>query len=305
VTSADFSADGSQVVTASDDNTASVWDAATAEWLPPLLRHQGSIRCAYFSPAGRCVCSAGNDYAVRVWDVSGLPLASVERPDGPQTEPAVQPAGRWLSPDGHRVITIEGSHGARIRDAATGQPLGPLLRHGSGVLSAQFSPDGHQVVTASDDNTARVWDAETAELHGQPLRHAGTAHLAAFSPDGALVVTADSARTARVWDAATGEPITPALKFDEIIQNASFDRDGEIVFLSGKSRKVWPLDLHPDDRPTSDLLSLARLMSAIRIDPSRGPVPLDPDMLERTWQEMRTRYPGMFAPHPDTPDHRN
>jgi WD40 repeat protein len=303
VTSADFSADGSQVVTASDDNTACLWDTATAEWQPPLLKHQGSIRCACFSPDGRCVCTVGNDYAVRVWDVSGLPLASVERPDGPQ--PAAQPEGRWLSPDGHRIITVEGSHGARVRDSATGQPLGPLLRHGSGVLSAAFSPDGRQVVTASDDNTARVWDTETAELRAQPLRHAGSVRLAAFSPDGALVVTADSARTARVWDAATGEPITPALKFDVIIQHASFDRDGEAVFLSGESRRVWSLDLHPDTRPPAELLSLARLMSAIRIDPARGPVPLEPDELERTWQDMRTRYPDTFAPFHDSSGHSN
>jgi WD40 repeat protein len=299
ITSAAFSPDGTRAVTAGDDNTACLWDATTGEWMPPVLRQQGSARYAGFSPDGRWVVTTGNDNAVRVWDVSTATTVGVRGKAGPQSPPAAPRAARWTSPDGRRVITAEGSHGARVRDAATGEPIGPLLRHCSAVLFAAFSPDGRRLVTASDDNTARVWDAETGELLDQPLKHKGTVRFAAFSPNGELLVTAANDQTARVWDAGTGEPLTPSLKFSELIQQASFD--GDLVRLTGTGGTVWTCDLRLDDRPAADLMNMAWLLSGTRIDPERGPLPLEPDVLRRTWQTMRDRFPEEFAPLAEVP----
>jgi WD40 repeat protein len=295
ITSAAFNPDGTRAVTAGDDNTACLWDAATGEWLPPVLRQQGSVRYAGFSPDGRWVVTAGNDNAVRVWDVSVLADAGVW--SDRQAQPPAPRAARWTSPDGRRAVTAEGSHGAHIRDTATGEPIGPLLRHCSAVLFAAFSPDSRRVVTASDDNTARVWDAATGELLAQPLKHKGTVRFASFSPDGELLVTAANDRSARVWDAGTGEPLTPSLKFGEPIQQASFD--GELVRLTGTGGTAWTCDLRGDDRLAADLMNVAWLLSGTRIDPERGPLPLEPDVLRRTWQTMRDRFPEEFAPLPE------
>jgi WD40 repeat protein len=297
LTCAAFAPDSRWVVTAGDDNTACLWDtAASNSWRPPVLKHQGTVRCAAFSPDGRWVVTADEDNAVHVWDVSRLRRASVPARDDPTEQPVPAEPGRWPSPDGRRVVTAEGSQGARVRDAVTNQPLGPLLRHGSAVLFAAFGPDGRRVVTASDDNTARVWDAETGDLLGQPMKHTGTVRLAVFSPDGELVVTAAEDRTARAWEAATGQAITPALDYEERIQQAVFEEDGEVVRLTGMGRTVWMLDLHSDDRPAADLASLAWLLSGNRIDPDRGPLPLETDVLRRTWEGLHERYPEDFAP---------
>jgi hypothetical protein len=126
--------------------------------------------------------------------------------------------------------------------------------------------------------------------------HDGPVWQAQFSPDGGLVVLAADDWTARVWDAGTGEPITPALRFNELIEHAAFAGDGETVRLAGTARTEWVVDLHRDDRPTTDLLDLAWLLSGTRIDPARGPLPLEADVLERTWRRMRDRYPDEFAP---------
>jgi WD40 repeat protein/predicted Ser/Thr protein kinase len=294
-TCAAYSPDGRRVVTAGDDNAASLWDTATGEWRPPLLKHQGTVCGIAFSPDGRRLATAGADHAVRVWDLSGLPTAAAADQGKPPVEAVAGEPGRWPSPDGRRVVTAEGSQGARVRDAATGQPLGPLLRHGSAVVFAAFSPDGRRVITASDDNTARLWDAETGELLTRPLKHPTTVRLAAFSPDGELVVTADSRRTARAWDAATGEAITPFLQYSEPIQRVSFEREGGQVRLTGTGGSVWTWDLGRDDRPADDLLSVAWLLSGTQLDPARGPLPLEPELLRQTWEQMRDRYPDDFA----------
>jgi WD40 repeat protein len=265
----------------------------------PLLKHQGTVNCAAFSPDGHWVVTGDQHNMVRVWDISRMQRASAPvapLPGQPaQRVPAATP-GRWLSPDGRRVVTSERSHGARLRDAATGQPLGPLLRHGGTVLHAAFSPDSRRVVTTSNDNSARVWDTETGELLGQPMRHTGTVRIAAFSPDGELVVTGAATRAVREWEVSTGQPITPALHFDEVIQQALYEDGGEVARLTGTGGTVWTLDLHSDPRPAADLASLAWVLSGIRIDSDRGIFPLAADELRRTWERMRERYPEEFTP---------
>ena len=52
VWSASFSPDGTRVVTASDDQTARVWDAATGKPLAPPIAHQGAVKSTAFSPDG-------------------------------------------------------------------------------------------------------------------------------------------------------------------------------------------------------------------------------------------------------------
>ena len=64
-----FSGDGKRVVTASEDNTGRVWDAATGDPLTPALRHRGwgQVRYAAFSPDSKQVITSSRDMAW-VWD---------------------------------------------------------------------------------------------------------------------------------------------------------------------------------------------------------------------------------------------
>lgn len=59
VTSVRFSADGAQVVTASRDRTARIWDAPSGTLLHTLSGHHGVVNDAEFSPDGRWIVTAG------------------------------------------------------------------------------------------------------------------------------------------------------------------------------------------------------------------------------------------------------
>jgi tetratricopeptide (TPR) repeat protein len=60
-----FSADGSRVVTASADNTARIWDAASGKLIATLV-HNSSVQNAQFSPDGSCIITvAGNGAWIR------------------------------------------------------------------------------------------------------------------------------------------------------------------------------------------------------------------------------------------------
>ena len=71
VLSAVFSPDGARVLTASEDGTARLWDAATGAETAVLRGHE-ERRCvsAVFSPDGARVLTASDDGTARLWDAA-------------------------------------------------------------------------------------------------------------------------------------------------------------------------------------------------------------------------------------------
>ena len=64
VTSAAFSPDGARIVTASWDETARIWDAATGKEITVLRGHESEVTSAAFSPDGARIVTAS-------WDTTG------------------------------------------------------------------------------------------------------------------------------------------------------------------------------------------------------------------------------------------
>ena len=70
VWSAAFSPDGARVVTASEDKTARLWDAATGKQVAVLRGHDDAVFSAAFSPDGARVVTASGDKTARLWDAA-------------------------------------------------------------------------------------------------------------------------------------------------------------------------------------------------------------------------------------------
>ena len=272
-----FSPDGQRVLTASWDNTARLWDAATGAELLVLKGHEGPVTSAVFSPDGRRVLTASQDKTARLWDAAtGAELLVLKGHENWVTSAV-------FSPDGRRVLTASGDHTARLWDAATGAELLVLKGHEDPVTSAVFSPDGRRVLTASFDHTARLWDAATgAELlvlkgHEAPshppcsrpmaggcLRrllttphglwdaatgaelsvlkgHENGVTSAVFSPDGRRVLTASEDLTARLWDAATGAELLVLKGHEGSVNSAVFSPDGRRVLTASAdlTARLW------------------------------------------------------------------
>src|SRR5262249_50574084 len=129
-----FSPGGSRIVTASEDKTARIWDAATAREIAVLRGHEDPVYSAAFSPDGSHLVTASEDKTARIWDAATAREIAVLRGHEGRVNSAA------FSPNGSRIITTSKDRTARIWDAATAKVIGVLRGHDNGVYSAAFSP---------------------------------------------------------------------------------------------------------------------------------------------------------------------
>jgi WD40 repeat protein len=231
---ANFSPDGTKVVTGSSDYTAKIWDVATGNLLKTLVGHTNIVWVANFSPDGTKVVTASSDNTAKIWDVAtGNVLFNLVG----HTE-SVYDAN--FSPDGTKVVTTSFDDTAKIWDVATGNLLKTLVGHTNIVWVANFSPDGTKVVTASIDKTAKIWDVATGNLLFDLVGHTGALNRAYFSSDGTKVVTAGD-NTAKIWDVITGNLLKTLVGHTDYVSDAKFNPDGTklVTGSSDKTAKIW------------------------------------------------------------------
>jgi WD40 repeat protein len=224
-----FSPDGRQLLGASLDRTASLWDVASGKRLRTLRGHAEMVLSVAFSPDGRQALTAGVDKAI-LWDLA----------TGKQIRPilshSIGVSSAAFSPDGRQILTTSWDQTAILSDAATGQQLRIFRGHTAGIWAGAFSPDGRQILTGADDKTAILWDAQTGTIVRALEGHKYGVHAVAFSPDGKQLLTAGirfgvggekHLGELLLWDAATGRRLRTLENQSGGINAASFSPDGK------------------------------------------------------------------------------
>ena len=229
-----FSPDGARILTASWDETAKLWDAASGKLIASFA-HQGIVYHAAFSPDGARILTASADKTAKLWNpVSGRLIASFGH------QHSVNSA--VFSPDGTRILTASRDKTAKLWDATSGKLI-VSFSHQDEVNDAEFSPDGARILTASWDKTAKLWDAASGKLIAS-FEHQGIVNRAEFSPDGDRILTASKDSTAKLWDAASGKLIVSFPHQGEV-NSAEFSPDGGRILTASwdKTAKLWDATL--------------------------------------------------------------
>jgi len=199
-----FSADGSQIITASGITglygEARLWNATDGSLLKTIRGHRDTLYAAVPSPDGRYLATGSYDRAIVLWDLStGEQVREFKGHNGAIYDLA-------FSPDGQVLASASGDATIKIWRVDSGERLDTLSQPLSEQFAVAFSPDGRQIVAGGADNRIRVWQLlsiDTPKIN--PVLFARFAHEGAvtqlgFTPDGRSLVTVGEERAIKVWE---------------------------------------------------------------------------------------------------------
>lgn len=149
-----FNADGTRLISASEDGTVRVWNVATGRAEHVLNGHGDAVNAAVFSSTADEVASAGADATIRVWNLASGRSRVLHGHVGAVNSVQFEPRGR-------RLVSAGQDGTVRVWDASRTEPSLVLFTHADGASAAAFSPDGSAVVSAGDDGYVRWTRCET------------------------------------------------------------------------------------------------------------------------------------------------
>ncbi|KAA6423724.1 MAG: hypothetical protein FRX49_06295 [Trebouxia sp. A1-2] len=201
---------GTDVITASVDGSARVWDMEIGDCVLLMEGHTAGVTDLAVANEGSMLVTSSADHTARVWTLDkGQCRAVLQGHTAAVNAVAVDVQGRF-------AVTASADATGRVWDLHSGQCAHVLRGHGAGaagagslvagaVWSVALTPDGRRVVTGSEDFTARVWDVVSGNCAHVLDGHTGWVVQVCTTADGLRCATASHDGTARVWDWSTGE----------------------------------------------------------------------------------------------------
>jgi WD40 repeat protein/DNA-binding SARP family transcriptional activator/energy-coupling factor transporter ATP-binding protein EcfA2 len=241
-----FSHDGTRLVTASDDYTATVWDVATGARSTILRGHSSRIIGAAFAPGDQSVWTAGFDNAVIHWDLTGAgTLAPLVR------LPLKPPEVYWSTGSADRRYMAVTSYAGQVLvwDAVAHRIAGgPWLDHPARgdaaiVRGASVSVTG-LVASTGEDHLLVIRRLSDGRRVSRSLLHRGELPDVTFSPDGSLLAVSAGDRRTELIDPVTGETRVP-LSVGFVPSEVGFSPDGRrLAVASWDASAVAIYDTH-------------------------------------------------------------
>jgi WD40 repeat protein len=237
ITVADFSHDGTRVLTASRDHSVHLWDAVSGRTIRNLTDHGGAVTDAAFSLDDTRIFTVSADRVARLWNASSGDLLETYKNLVPAQPPRFVAA---MAPDGTRALLAYADRSLRLTDLRSPRVIDNLKGHTGLVTAAAFSSDGLALLTACSDGSARLWSGEDGKLKATLRRHAGALRSVAFSPDGTRLVTVGEDRTVRLWN-ELGTHIAALAGHTDAIAGAVFSPDSSAVvtYAADSTALLW------------------------------------------------------------------
>ncbi len=227
-----ISANGATVVSAGDDRTVRLWDAATGAARATLTGHTRTVLAVAISADGATVVSGGSDNTARLWDAAtGALRATLEG----HTD-WVRAVG--ISSDGATVISAGEDGTVRLWNGGTGMARATLEGHTDRVRAVAISGDGATIASAGSDGSVRLWNADTNAARATLAGHTRAVSAVAISGDGAAVISAGEDGTVWLWDTATGAARASLKGHTNAVWAVAVSADGATVASAGEDRTV-------------------------------------------------------------------
>ncbi len=211
--------------------------AEGAAAVPPLARPRsslvglrGPVLGVVFAPGSELLATAGDDGAVRLWDLSvNRPRAVLEGRLGRLWSVAWSPNSKTIAAAGGTWERPAEPGGIVLWDATTHERLHELHGHPGLVFAVAFSPDSRTLASGGWDGTVRLWDVATGRQKAVLAGHERPVRSLAFTPDGETLASGSYDGTVRLWDVATRREQRRIDTHPYWVNCVAFSPDGETV----------------------------------------------------------------------------
>src|SRR4030042_2046366 len=186
-----------------------------------------------FSPGGHFLVSASHDNSLRVWNMQGEELRSLQ---------PVEALGIGISPDGSMLATVPFDGPVMLWDLDTGEKIKDLGGYGGYDTSdAEFSPDG-QYLAVDLASGLFLWQVSDGSLVWNKVKNS---MAVVFSPDGrylaysdvddgnkVILASPDGARFIRILD-----------RMPSPVRALSFSPDSSLLAVTdGIEIRIWRIE---------------------------------------------------------------
>ena len=264
---ADFSADGTRIVTGSGRGRIHVWDvkdsiakatpasgaidgdmgaknAQREPTTPPTVLTTTStmswVREVYgvaFSPDSKTIVSGYREGNIKLWDVqTGKELKTLRAGNG-HKDHVLSVA---FSPDGKWIVSGSTDNTIKLWDAQSGEELKTLTGHVD-IRSVAVSPDGQTIASGGGNNSIKLWNVQTGKELKTLTGHTTNVRSVAFSPDGQTIASGSADKTIKLWDVQTGREINNLTGHTADALSVAFSPDGQTIASGSadKTIKLW------------------------------------------------------------------
>ena len=189
--SAVFSADGTQILSASRDGTAVLWDAETGASTGIHVIHNDYVDACAFSPDGKFIATGSRDHSMTILN------AQTGEPIGPSLQHHGGIVSITFAPDGKSVAT--GSREGIARMWCLDELDKPVtMQAGLGRVFVKYTTDGKILLTANEEQI-RLWDAADGKSLGTVLHHKSTVTQFSGTPDSGSVISCNEHGEIKTW----------------------------------------------------------------------------------------------------------
>ncbi|MEV6237717.1 helix-turn-helix domain-containing protein [Lentzea sp. NPDC051838] len=262
---------GALTATGSYDRTVKLWQDGRLKAV--LTGPQDAVNTVRFSPDGKTLFAAGADHRVHRWTIDGTPIPALEGHTDAVNTLAV-------SPDGTLLATGSTDRTIVVWDARTGTSLATLHGHADSVESLAFSPDSRLLASGSSDFSVRIWDVASRSVVTHLSNQGHAVKSVAFSPDGTNLAAGGTDFTVRVWHLPTGTP-TELTGHTDTVHAVAFSPDGRTLASASADHDVrlWRLD-----GPLATLSGHTERVYALAFSPDGTLLSAGGDRTVRRWE---------------------